>query len=172
MADKPKSRIRRRKQAPVREGASSNTYRRPTKRPASMPKVRRRNDSPKIMANAMPRPGDLRAAAIALSRGSIPEGSLLGNIVKSFGEAAKAPMPRTLGMVGTADNLIGNTVAQVKNLATQQRVRRQKARTQAASDNYKYGARQTGKVTARRRGTPVKGGQPTNRPKTAKKRVI
>lgn len=38
-----------------------------------------------IKANAMPRPGDLRTAAISLSRGRIPQGSLLGNIVNSVG---------------------------------------------------------------------------------------
>lgn len=55
-----------------------------------------------IKFNAVPRPGDLRSAAISLSRGQIPQGSLLGNIVNTVGRAisgGRAGVPRHVAPV-------------------------------------------------------------------------
>lgn len=58
--------------------------------------------APPIKMNALPRPGDLRSAAISLSRGQIPSGSLLGNIVGTIGRAisgGRKGVPRNVAPV-------------------------------------------------------------------------
>lgn len=57
---------------------------------------------PGIKANAVPRPGDLRSAAVSLARGQVPQGSLLGNIVGTLGRAlsgGRAGVPRNVSPV-------------------------------------------------------------------------
>ena len=58
--------------------------------------------APGVMANAVPRLGDLRSAAVSLSRGRLPEGSLLGGVVNTLGRAlsgGRAGVPRHVAPV-------------------------------------------------------------------------
>lgn len=54
---------------------------------------------PTIRANAMPRPGDVRSAAISLSRGRLPEGSLAQKIVSALTQGG-AQIPRSARPIG------------------------------------------------------------------------
>lgn len=115
--------------------------------------------SPRIMANAVPRPGDLRSAAVSLSRGRIPQGSLLGDVVN----AIRQPLIRTFATSGGANMAGQNIKTQMGVLQRQQLRARQAANVTAASNNFRFGRRQTARLTARRRGTPS--GQPTRTPR-------
>lgn len=62
-----------------------------------------------IKANAVPRPGDLRSAAVSLSRGRLPQGSLLSNIADAIGGAVRTTAPVIVPgtAAATASNLDG-----------------------------------------------------------------
>lgn len=117
--------------------------------------------APSIKANAVPRPGDLRSAAVSLARGQIPRGSLLGDIVT----AIRQPMIRTTAAAGGTHILGGNLKNQIAALSRSRARARQSGNVSRASTNFQFGQRQTGRLVARRRGTPVRGGLPTYRPR-------
>jgi len=114
-----------------------------------------------IKANAVPRPGDLRSAAVSLSRGRLPQGSLLNDIVT----AIRQPLIRQFASAGGAHTAGLNIRTQMGLLQRQRLHAQRSANVRSASDNFLYGQRQTGRLTARRRGTPVRGGQPTRTPR-------
>lgn len=114
-----------------------------------------------IKALAVPRPGDLRSAAVSLAKGRVPQGSLLGSIV----DAIRQPMVRTAAVTGANHNLAVNMRQQLAALSRGRQAAQRGANVRLARDNYNYGARQTGRLLARRRGIPVGTGLPTRRPR-------
>lgn len=104
--------------------------------------------------------GDARSAAASLSRGLLPRGSLLGDLMT----AIRQPMIRANAAAGGAHTAGLNIRSQLGLIERQRLHARRSAATTSASNNFLYGQRQTGRLTARRRGTPVPGGQPTYRP--------
>lgn len=129
-------------------------------RPARGPD--RAHDRPRrIKALAVPRPGDLRSAAVSLSRGRIPQGSLLGDIVT----AIRQPLIRQTAPAGGA-HTAGLNIRNQLGVLDRQRLHAQRAsNVRSTSDQFRFGQRQIGRVVARRRGTPVGSGQPTHRPR-------
>lgn len=116
--------------------------------------------APGIQSNAVPRPGDLRSAAVSLSRGRLPEGSLLNDIVT----AIRQPVIRAFGTSGGAHTAGLNIRSQVGLLGRQRLHAQRASNRRVTTDKFLYGPQQIARLTARRRGTPARGGLPTYRP--------